>query len=51
MELHLHFPIYLHGVVIEHGTAFSIIIIIITVVIVSVLTAVIRLKAVQSVCK
>ena len=32
MELHLHFPIYLHGVVIEHGRAFSIIIIIIIIV-------------------
>ena len=29
MELHLHFPICLQGVVIQHGTPFSIIIIII----------------------
>ena len=59
MELHLHFPMHLHGVVTEHGTAFSIIIIIIIIIIITItttlivlmLTPVISLQAVESVCK
>jgi len=55
LELHLHFPIYLHGVVIEQGTVFSIIIIIIIItiitdVIVLMLTTVISMQAVESLC-
>ena len=60
MELHLHFPMYLNGVVTEHGTACSIniiiiiiimIIIVISVVIVLMLITAISLQAVESVCK